>query len=656
MRYLYDKESTTYDVLLAAIKDAETEWLEVRGQLHLKSAVVTEKSEIEELRQKLDKLQATVKAVTTKKEKEKKKTPKTSPRKEDPRKQVKGPSTSAAGPFKPDQKPMQCYKCEGWGHGWRECATKGSWGTRPQGSRNPRHQNTVERDQHALWDLYHNPDPLVCLIGEPNETSVIVENVKVKGLVDSGAQISSILDTLAKHLELKIQKLETLLDLEPTGGGSVPYKGYVELRMQIPGVEAFNLDVLMLVIPESEYAKRVHITIGTLHIDEIISLITEEELQNTNKFWQRGIISRKIAVKSMQLKENKTVLDQVKGDVKLTWKIVIPPMDTVHVSGITKINSHSKRLNVITEPREEIDEYTLPSYTTMRPGSKKAGVALMNLSNQPITLNKGSVVATIKAANVVPPMLAPKPTSIESKVEEIPKKTPAWLEKLFSKLDLSGMDGWSQKQRDSMRKVFEDYHHLFALEDLELDKTDLVKHVIKLNNPKPFRERYHRIPPHQYEEVKKYLKEMVEIGAIQKSQSPWASAVVLVHKKTGELCFCIDLRKLNVRTVKDAQTLPRIEDSLDSLNGAIIFTSLDLKNGYWQVKLDEDSIPYTAFMVGPLGFYECLRMPFGLTNTPAMFQRLMENCLGDLHLNWCIIYLHNIIVYSKTPEEHIKCL
>ena len=125
---------------------------------------------------------------------------------------------------------------------------------------------------------------------------------------------------------------------------------------------------------------------------------------------------------------------------------------------------------------------------------------------------------------------------------------------------------------------------------------------------------------------------MLEIGAIWKSQSPWVSAVVLVRKKDGALRFCIDLQKLNARTIKDAQTLPLIEDSLDSLNGAVIFTSLDLKSGYWQVELDEDSIPYTAFTVGPLGFYECLHMPFGLTNTPVTFQCLMENCLGDLHL------------------------
>ena len=95
---------------------------------------------------------------------------------------------------------------------------------------------------------------------------------------------------------------------------------------------------------------------------------------------------------------------------------------------------------------------------------------------------------------------------------------------------------------------------------------------------------------------------------------------------------------------------------MDSLNGAIIFTSLDLKSGYWQVELDKEGIPYTAFTVGPLGFYECLCMPFGLTNAPATFQHLMENCLGDLHLNWCIIYFDDIIVYSKTPKEHLERL
>ena len=119
--------------------------------------------------------------------------------------------------------------------------------------------------------------------------------------------------------------------------------------------------------------------------------------------------------------------------------------------------------------------------------------------------------------------------------------------------------------------------------------------------------------------------------------------------------FCIDLRKLNNQTIKYAQSLPRIEDSLDCLDGATIFTNLDLQLGYWQVETTEASKPLTAFTVGPLGFYKCVWMPFRLTNGLATFQHLMESCLGEMHLKWCIIYIDDIIVFSKTPE-HIERL
>ena len=122
------------------------------------------------------------------------------------------------------------------------------------------------------------------------------------------------------------------------------------------------------------------------------------------------------------------------------------------------------------------------------------------------------------------------------------------------------------------------------------------------------------------------------------------------------LGFHIDLRHLNAHTIKDAYSLPHIDETLDRHGGAHIFTSLDLKSRYWKVEMDEDSKELTAFTVGPLGFYECDRMPFGLINAPATFQHLMESCLGDLHLNWCIIYLDDIIMFAEDPDEHIKRL
>ena len=133
-----------------------------------------------------------------------------------------------------------------------------------------------------------------------------------------------------------------------------------------------------------------------------------------------------------------------------------------------------------------------------------------------------------------------------------------------------------------------------------------------------------------YDEVKAHIQEMLDLGTIRLSNSPWASAIVLVRKKDGRLRFCIYLRRLNNRTVKDAYSLPKIEPILDSLLEAKIFFPLDLKAGYWQVEMAEET--YTAFTCGPLGFYECDTMPFGTTNAPATFQRLMHDCLGDLNM------------------------
>ena len=151
-----------------------------------------------------------------------------------------------------------------------------------------------------------------------------------------------------------------------------------------------------------------------------------------------------------------------------------------------------------------------------------------------------------------------------------PKLEPLSLEKeelLFKKIDLTGTNEWSSEDQEKVKELFREYGQLFALDDLDLGHTSIVKHKIELDNYRPFKDRYRRIPPHQYEEVRKHLNDMLKIGAIQKSNSPWVSAVVLVRKKDGSLRFCIDLRKLNSRTIKDAYGLPRIEETLDCLGG-----------------------------------------------------------------------------------------
>ena len=152
------------------------------------------------------------------------------------------------------------------------------------------------------------------------------------------------------------------------------------------------------------------------------------------------------------------------------------------------------------------------------------------------------------------------------------------IEVLLTKIDFGeGTKEWTDEQREKARALLVKYSFLFAMDSMDLGKTDLVKHHIELTNYTPIKDQYRWIPPQQYKEVQKHLKEMLDIGAIRCSNSPWASPVVLVRKKDGSLRFCIDLRKLNTQTVEDAYSIPHIEDALESLNGACTFTLLDLK-------------------------------------------------------------------------------
>ena len=163
-------------------------------------------------------------------------------------------------------------------------------------------------------------------------------------------------------------------------------------------------------------------------------------------------------------------------------------------------------------------------------------------------------------------------------------------------------------------------------------------------------------PPQMIDEVRSHLDQRLSAGIIRKSFSPFASNIVTVRKKSGKLRICVDFRFLNKRTIKDSYALPRIDDILDTLSGSKFFSVLDMKSGFHQVEIEERHTQRTAFTVGPLGFYEYNRLPMGLCNSPATYQRLMEECLGDLNMKICIIYLDDIIIFAKTFEEHMERL
>ena len=155
--------------------------------------------------------------------------------------------------------------------------------------------------------------------------------------------------------------------------------------------------------------------------------------------------------------------------------------------------------------------------------------------------------------------------------------------------------------------------------------------------------------------MQQLIRKMLADNIIEPSSGLWASPVVLVKKKDGSACFCVDFRKLNAVTQKDAQPLPRIDETLEFLSGSCCFSSFDLASGYWQVPMDEADKPKTAFTT-PFGLYQFNVMPFGLCNAPDTFQSLMTRVLAGLHWSVALVYLDDIIVFSPTIEEHFDRL
>ncbi len=184
-------------------------------------------------------------------------------------------------------------------------------------------------------------------------------------------------------------------------------------------------------------------------------------------------------------------------------------------------------------------------------------------------------------------------------------------------------------------------------------RTNLVQHDIDTGTAKPIRGARFRTSEHDRKFIKQEVEEMLAARVIQPSRSAWGASVVLVPKKDGGTRFCVDYRRLNEITIKDVYPIPRIDATLDRLGGCEYFSALDLTSGYWQVELTKEAKEKTAF-VTPTGLYEFTMMPFGLTNAPATFQRLMDGVLASLGYEYCLVYLDDVLIFSRTFEAHLE--
>ena len=184
----------------------------------------------------------------------------------------------------------------------------------------------------------------------------------------------------------------------------------------------------------------------------------------------------------------------------------------------------------------------------------------------------------------------------------------------------------------------------------------VVSHAIPIQpGATPVAQRTRRLSYAQEQEMLKQVKGLLDKGWIDPSASPWGSPILFVKKKDGGMRMCVDYRAVNKLTVRNSYPLPRIDDMLDRLSGSSISACLDLQQAYHQVRLSEEDVPKTAFTT-PIGLFEYKVLPFGLCNAPSTFQALMNSVLGPELRHCCLVYLDDIIVFSRTPEEHVEHL
>ncbi|CAJ1057667.1 unnamed protein product [Xyrichtys novacula] len=484
------------------------------------------------------------------------------------------------------------------------------------------------------------------LVGTKSTAWVGVAGSPTASLLDTGSQVTTVPQSFyQQHLsEHEIKPLYDLLEVLGANGQCVPYLGYIELNITFPkeflGVE-FEVPTLALVVPDVHAASDSLILIGTNTLD----VLYEMYIESASETQQPTAQGYKAVLKVLELRHRQSK-DGNLGLVKLHGKgaQLVPAGQTVVLEGCVAVSRFANEKSVVLDhpsssslPGGLLVKPCLVDLPTKQP--RKVPVVLTNESDRNVIVPQQCIIGEISAFQRV----FSKEQGESTSRPDSPQKSDITIN--FSDSPIPAK--WKEHITEKLNSMPE----VFAQNDLDFGRTNKVKHQIKLSDETPFKHRARPIHPHDLEAVRKHLQELLQAGVIKESDSSFSSPIVVVRKKNGDVCLCIDYRKLNLQTVKDAYALPNLEEAFSTLTGSKWFSVLDLKSGYYQIEVEEADKPKTAF-VCPMGFWEFNRMPQGVTNAPSTFQRLMERCMGDMNLKEVLVFLDDIIVFSKTLEEH----
>lgn len=489
------------------------------------------------------------------------------------------------------------------------------------------------------------------MIGSSNEVDIVVENISTKALLDTGSCVSTISQTFYEnnYSGIELMPLNELLRLECADGSTMPYLGYIQVRIQSVGIPTNHVqDSLLLVVPDTDYNKKIPVLIGTNVLAEFLNNCKEtlgvNFLQNAALHTCWYLAFRCMVIRERELKKNKNRLAIVRSAE--SQNISIPANSSVTIQSVTsKEFEFHTTCAMFTETEDSIipsDFEITPAVVTYKYGQNGLlHVQISNVTTSTLTIPPRAIICELQPVSV----------DVTYEINKSDEKPASILDQITVETE-----GLSEIEKKKIFDLLLTHEDIFSTGDTDIGHCTFVKHMINLTDETPFKQRHRRIPPAMIDEIRAHIEQLEASGIIRPSHSPFASNVVLVRKSDGKLRMCVDFRQLNKRTVRDSYALPRIEEILDILAGSKYFTVLDMKSGYHQVEVLEEHKCRTAFTVGPLGFWEFNRLPFGLNNAPATYQRLMEQCLGDLNMKICAIYLDDLIIFSNSLEEHLQRL
>ena len=456
---------------------------------------------------------------------------------------------------------------------------------------------------------------------------VTIGGIKVKAIVDTGSQVTTVTEEFYnKWLKGKNHGLrsDTCIRLTAANGLTIPYCGYFLAEVCVAGHILENMGVLVTKGNLETNVSTSPCLLGMNILGRLPGFVPNmggtHTVSHDPKFAKFARTRGRTSIPANTIK----ALTLAIGDNSVNGSVMIEPMDNSLRPGVMLLRTYAWAENGLVQA---LVANVLNEEVWVQPRTR-IGV--------PLQAEVQTQVRSIELVNTSQNEITIRSVKVSDKVKGVRNRP----------YTVPGSDD------PALNELLNRYTDIFASHEGDLGYTEVIQHQIPLIQDKPVAQPYRRLPPSHYSEVKEHLNDLLKRGIITTSTSPYAAPIVVVRKKSGEIRLCCDYRKLNSITRKDAFPLPRIDECLDALGGAKFFSTLDLASGYHQVAMHPDDQHKTAF-ISPLGLYEWTRMPFGLTNAPGTFQRLMQSVMNDFLFQIMLVYLDDLLVYSKTWEDHL---